>query len=280
MLAAGIGLGLGELGSGLANVCGEADGEGRVVWQGACADEGGAGWRGRVCEAREEEAAAGEDCEGDVDDNARGRRWARAGSTTPVARMDSLGARVHAQGRRQFSVARPHHRRSLRLDRLRLDLPRRHGHRRRRIQQHLQRKHAQRGCGGVRGMRTQAQTPHIGAVQALYDGAGRRLHILAGRRRRTKSQAWAARGRRCGCRCGRRSRAGAAGPVKPTAGIHAGGAVYGPYAHGAISQANPLARLHRDRPDSHGTSILSTAHSAASTAHSHKPCTFAAKAAH
>ncbi|KAJ7231010.1 hypothetical protein C8J57DRAFT_1582275 [Mycena rebaudengoi] len=33
--------------------------------------------------------------------------------------------------------------------------------------------------GGVRGGRPQAQTPHTGAMQVLYDGAGRRLHIPA-----------------------------------------------------------------------------------------------------
>ncbi|KAJ7262442.1 hypothetical protein C8J57DRAFT_1231812 [Mycena rebaudengoi] len=50
------------------------------------------------------------------------------------------------------------------------------------------------GGGGVRGVKTQAQTLHTGAVQAL---------------------------------CGREWGARAAGPVKPTAGIHGDGAVYG-----------------------------------------------------
>ncbi|KAJ7280633.1 hypothetical protein C8J57DRAFT_1563533, partial [Mycena rebaudengoi] len=91
------------------------------------------------------------------------------------------------------------------------------------------------GGGGVRGVKTQAQTLHTGAVQALYvargaDATYRRgafgTRIPARRRRRTMSQARAAReGVWLQVRVGVGARA--AGPVKPTAGIHGDGAVYG-----------------------------------------------------
>ncbi|KAJ7248044.1 hypothetical protein C8J57DRAFT_1240552 [Mycena rebaudengoi] len=96
--------------------------------------------------------------------------------------------------------------------------------------------------GGPRGgsVGTQAQIPHTGAVQALYDGAGR---IPAGRRRCTTSQARAARGGVVGAAAGGDGGQGQQGQSSQQQGYTTHGAVYGPYAH-AKSQANSSTRLH------------------------------------
>ncbi|KAJ7280884.1 hypothetical protein C8J57DRAFT_1464253 [Mycena rebaudengoi] len=207
-----IGLGLRELCSGLASVVkpkvkGVSSGKARVPTRGMVRH--GGGWRGRVCKRGEEEATVGEDRDDDDDVDADeeesggavgecerksgARGGARTGgSTTLVARINgfwpaSSFASARARPASLFnsmsgspplsaSGSPP----SVSATATPTPAP-----------THTVAPTAQtraageragaRG-GGVRGGRPQAQTPHTGAMQALYDGAGRRRCISARRR--------------------------------------------------------------------------------------------------